>query len=379
MKNFHLKQLWSRALLLALVLLLPAYASAGNAFERYNITGTSHTLVQQDHDIFWEGGFVNILKDGRVHFEHPGAGYFVSYKIHYMKWEPRNSNGHTIIYNNGLQSHAGWFYETAEKLSAKGYTVFAFDRIGSGRSSDGMSVIPSNQTPEAVAKLNRGPGHVGNWKAFTHSIHLMKQLAKSQHPENAVHIWANSFAANIVTAYLLQYEPTDVSSFVFTSPGLFSKLPLPFSIPNLINAQPGTYFPTTIPEQNADQGAYLFTSMSGYAQAIAEDRDSLRKFTKEFYFSVPDIQNYHSRKSAAPNSFLTQTRRFYLVVDGDPMMDTTRTMNYVFQYSTNAAVKRYSGGPDHRHFLEFTEDAEAALQDVDAFIQGREVIGNEIQ
>lgn len=374
-----MKMLLNRSVLVCVIFFLPVLAQAKNYFENYNITGSKHSFSQHEDDLYWEGGLINYLNEGRVMSDTPRSPLFPKYKIHYMKWVPSNANGHVIIYNSGLQSHAEWFYETAEKLSVLGYTVYAFDRIGSGYSGDGISIVPAAETSDGVARLNRGSGHVANWKTYTKTIHLMKQIAKTQNPGKTINIWANSFAANIVTAYLLQYEPADVSSYVFTSPGLFSKLPLPFAIPDLISAAPGTYFPTTIPSRNGDQGAYLFTSIPTYVRAITKDRKSLRNFTKEFYFNVVDLQNYHFGKSAAPNSFLLKARRFYLVVDGDPMMNTEQTMKYIQQYSTNAAAKRYSGGVDHRHFLEFTEDVEIALLDIDAFLLGQPIIGNEIE
>lgn len=372
MKKFGINLL---AVFVILVLVMPAWASN---FDAYNKTGIKHSFSQHEDDLFWEGGAVNFLETGHTSYDRNDSTSFPKYKVHYVKWTPVNANGHVIIYNNGLQSHAGWFYETAEKLSQSGYTVYAFDRIGSGRSGDGISIVPAHLSADGMAYMQKGSGHIAHWKVYTKSIHLMKQIAKTQNPGKSINIWANSFAAHILTAYILQYEPADVASYIYTSPGFFSKLPLPFTIPALIAAAPGTYFPTTIPEINGDKGAHLFTSIPHYVRLIARDSKSQRQFTKEFYSNVPELQTYHFSKSAVPGSFLTKTRRFYLIVDGDPMMDTIRTLGYVQQYSQLAAAKRYPGGADHRHFLEFTEDAELALLDIDAFIHGQNIIGNEI-
>ncbi|WNO11153.1 alpha/beta hydrolase [Teredinibacter sp. KSP-S5-2] len=352
--------------------------SAGNVFDQYNLTGEHHRFIQQDEDIFWEGGLIHDLETDTLDISYPRMPHFTKYKIRYTKWTPMTSNNQVVIYNHGLQSHSGWFNETAEKLSALGYTVYAFDRIGTGTSGDGKSLLTADQTDEGMTMLNRGAGHTGNWKVYTRTIHLMKQLAKAQNPGKSINIWANSYAANIVTAYILQYEPEDVSAYVFTSPGLFSILPLPFPIDDLINSQPGTYFPTTIPEQNGDQGAYLFTSIPEYQNAITRDRRSQRDFTKEFYFNILGIQNYHFGKAAQPGSYLDKTKRFYLVVNGDPMMSTQKTIDYVSQHASNATLKLYNGGADNRHFLTFTEDAQQVLNDVDVFLTGQTVAGAEV-
>lgn len=372
-----MKPLFSKLVGVVLAVLFSVQVLASQ-FDEFNLTGVKHSFTQHDDDLFWEGGVVTFLETGNTTYANNDSGTFPKYKVHYMKWTPVDSNGQVIIYNNGLQSHAGWFYESAEKLVQLGYTVYAFDRIGSGRSGDGLSIVPAHLAADGVAQLQRGSGHISHWRVYTKSIHLMKQIAKSQNPGKSIHLWANSFAAHILTAYIMQYEPADVASYIFTSPGFFSRLPLPFTIPALIAAAPGTYFPTTIPEINGDKGAHLFTSIPQYQRLIARDSKSQRQFTKEFYINVPDLQTFHFSKSAVPGSFLTKTRRFYLIVDGDPMMDTARTLNYVHQYSQLAAAKRYPGGADHRHFLEFTEDADLALLDIDAFIQGQHIIGNEI-
>ncbi len=64
-------------------------------------------------------------------------GTEIAYHLAYTRWIPESPNGIVIVYNHGLQSHRGWFNGTANDLVARGYTVYAFDRIGSGTSSRG--------------------------------------------------------------------------------------------------------------------------------------------------------------------------------------------------------------------------------------------------
>lgn len=319
-------------------------------FERQNVTGKNRSFLQLDNDIFWRGQL---------------AGY----NIRYTKWTPDQPNGNVVIYNHGFQSHRGWFNETGEQLSDLGYVVYAFDRIGSGCSSGGVSIAWADEHGEVRRDLIRRRGHVGSWQVFTHTIHLVKQLAKSENAGAGIHLWANSFAAGLVTAYIEAYQPNDINSVVFTSPGLFSKLPLPFSIEELIASDPGTYFDSIIPENENDNGAAYFTSDPFYFDAIKGDKKSLRRVTKEYYFNISTLSAFNQSNSGAAGSYLPNIRRFYLLVHQDPMMDNIKMMDYIRDNSENAIAKIYEGGEDHRHYLLFTEDAFDVLSDIDRFIQ----------
>lgn len=327
-------------------------------FEKLNISGVYRSFLQLENDIFWKG-------------------QLVKYNIQYTKWTPDQFNGNVVIYNHGFQSHRAWFNETGEQLSKLGYVVYAFDRIGSGRSSDGVSITYSEDQGDVRRSLIKKRGHIATWKVFTHTIHLMKQLAVSEYIGANIHLWANSYAANLVTAYIEEYHPTDIKSVVFTSPGLFTKLPLPFSIEDLILADPGTYFNSIIPENNGDKGATYFTSDPIYYNAIKNDEKSLRQVTREFYFNISSISQFIQTNSGRVNSYLPNIKRFYLLVRQDPMMDNIKMMDYIRDNSENAIVKIYNGGENHRHYLLFTEDVFDLLSDIDHFFMGDEVYDQE--
>ncbi|MFE2868697.1 alpha/beta fold hydrolase [Embleya sp. NPDC059259] len=48
-----------------------------------------------------------------------------------------------LFYIHGIQSHAGWLYETGPELTARGIDVYALDRRGSGRSPGERGHLPS--------------------------------------------------------------------------------------------------------------------------------------------------------------------------------------------------------------------------------------------
>jgi len=330
-----------------------------DSFQLQNHSGQLHTFTFEDEQF--------------SDFPEP-----VEYEIKYTKWEPSSDNGQVIIYNHGLQSHRGWFNTSAEYLSMLGYTVYSFDRIGSGTSSDGVSVAeqydPQSGFDPVIIKK---PGHIRSWRLFTYTLDLMVQLVKAENPERKINLLANSFGSHVVTAYINQYEPDDIENAIFATPAFHPSLPLPFDINDLISSAPGTYFDSIIPEINQDNGANMFTSQQFYHNAIKYDEKSLRRLTKEYYFAISQISRFNLVTHNTPEQYLTQIRRFYLIVNGDPMMDNVKTAQYISDNDINSYAKFYEGGQDHKHFLAFTSDMQEALLDMHAFLQNQELTGLE--
>ncbi|WP_440054952.1 alpha/beta hydrolase [Pseudoalteromonas sp. T1lg65] len=301
------------------------------------------------------------------------SGTEQSYDIAYTKWQPYFSNGQTIVYNHGFQSHKDWFSGTAQYLAILGYTVYAFDRVGSGESSGGISFVENDQ-----GELDRYvlEGHVYDWQTWTWTLDEMVKLAESEHPNNTLTVWGNSFGAQVVTAFMNQYAPQSVDKVVFTTPGLFANLPLPFTLDEFIAAKPYDYFASTIPDTDGDQGAAYFTADPFYQWAIRHDLRSLREVTQSFYFAIVGIGGYNRDRSDMNSDPLVQYPRFYLLATNDTMMDNVKTLTYINKAPANATAKFYSAD-DNRHFLSFSSDMQEAVMDIHYFIQGEEVVGKE--
>ena len=159
-------------------------------------------------------------RQGVLHYSDPllsQAGQPVHYQLRYTYWLPGRSNGKVIIYNHGLQSHRGWFYGSAEYLAILGYTVYAFDRVGAGQSSAGISLRPDDgKDSDKAAGLIRQQGHVDRWQVWTDSLAQMVRLVRKRHPSLELNLWANSFAAHILTGYINSYPDLGVRRLVFT-------------------------------------------------------------------------------------------------------------------------------------------------------------------
>ena len=272
--------------------------------------------------------------------------------ISFIVWTPAHttkSQGHTIIFNHGLQGHKEWFYKFGEKLSKSGYTVYAFDRLGSGKSS-GIK------------------GHIESWKSYTLTLDKMVQHARSEHPNNKISLWGSSYGGNIVTAYLQQYQNCDeFEAAVLITPGPFrnkKELPLPFKRIKLYFSRNKRYFPSPVTDIEGDRGANFYTSKKKWQQKITNDPFSLRMMTRKFYLET----NKMNRFIASKNSL--KIKRFYLLVGRDSVMNNIKLLTYMRTNPSNTSYKIYRGGDDEKHVIEFTEDSKEAISDITYFLNG---------
>lgn len=290
------------------------------------------------------------------------------YTIHYTVWRPERPNGQVILYNHGMQSHRGWFYASAEKLRLEGFTIYAFDRIGAGQSDGGLAA--------RGAGLEHLRGHVGDWRLFVDTLDAMVGIAGQENPGQEIVLWGNSYGAKVVTAYLQLYADSlaanRIETAIFTVPGLFvndASMPLPFSRLRLVFSGNLSYFPVPMVARDDDNGAAWFVGPGPWFDRIRDDGLSLRYLTRRMYLETRSLDRAATGRPARSSLPIPD---FYLLVRNDPMMDNDEVEGFLEARATDSLVKYYEGGPDNKHFLLFTEDADEALEDIVAFLHGRQ-------
>lgn len=325
-----------------------------NPFSRHIGTGTVSKFTQQDEVI-----------SGKMRAEH-------GYTIRYTEWRPEKGNGKVIIYVHGFQSHRGWFYSTANVFAENGYVMYAFDRIGSGESSNGLSIWGDD-----VIALR---GHIRSWSLFLETLEQMIAVAVRDNPGNEIILWANSYGAKIATAYLFdrvdQVKNRRITAAIFTTPGLYSNhssMPLPFSKIKLLFSSNTSLFPVPMVSRNKDNGASWFVAPGPWFEIIQADELSLREVTRSFYLETRNMDRFISRQQ---DVWKLDLPIFYLMVKNDIMMDNDLMEQHIRSHTTKSVFKYYQGGPENKHFILFTEDRNEAIDDILLFLEGRE---NEIQ
>jgi len=120
--------------------------------------------------------------------------------LHVSKWKTRDA-ANSLVYVNGIESHAGWFSDVAGELAARRIAVYALDRRGSG--------------------LNTRT--VGTYQDWIDDLALVVAEARAACPRAAVHLASLCFGAAVATAYAIQ-RPHAVDSLIYMSPGLHVKV-----------------------------------------------------------------------------------------------------------------------------------------------------------
>ena len=288
------------------------------------------------------------------------------YDIRVFRWLPLQPNGTTILYNHGFQSHSAWFFSTAETLKKRGFSVYAFDRIGSGQSDPGAG--------RSWGRFFSAPGHISRWRLFVKTLDEMAARVRTERPNDQLVVWGNSYGAKIVTAWLQEIKDESrgeiVAAAIFTTPGLYQNkesMPLPFSTFRLLLSGAQTRFPLPMVARDGDNGAAWFIGPGPWFNAIRHDELSLRDVTRRFYVQT----GLMDRSIARQRNNRYDTPAFFLMVRGDVMMDNSKQENDIHERTENGYYKYYSGGPLHKHFLMFTEDRDEVVDDIVRFISGR--------
>ncbi len=120
--------------------------------------------------------------------------------LYVQKWHPANEAKGVICLIHGLGEHSSRYLHWAERLTAEGYAVLAFDLRGHGNSG----------------------GERGDSPTFDHltdDITLLLKDAEKQFPNKPCFLYGHSLGGLLVLFYLIQRRP-DLAGAIVTSPAL---------------------------------------------------------------------------------------------------------------------------------------------------------------
>ena len=248
-------------------------------------------------------------------------------------WKCTDPKG-TIVMLHGLQSHSGWFTESALKLAASGYNCYAFDRRGSGLS-------------------DRPKGHLDDYRELVDEVQSVVVYVKDSHPGVPVHLLSLCFGAKAVCAFIAERGGL-VESAVFLSPGIFTKVNLSRwdQIRVLLGRKDsqGARIPTPLQDE-------LFTDVEKYLEFIRNDNRGLRTATPGMYFQVfllDRVVRNNWRKITVPVLFM--------LAGQDPIVDNRRTIEFFEKLP--AAKKRLHSYAEALHSLLFSAAREQVIDDI---------------
>ena len=116
--------------------------------------------------------------------------------------EPRGA----LVYLHGIQSHGGWYLETAAELASRGYSIYLTDRRGSG--------------------VSREPrGYFRNRAQLVGDVRDFVGLAEREHEGLPVFLIGGCWGARTAVTFALE-EPERVAGLALISPALVAKVDL---------------------------------------------------------------------------------------------------------------------------------------------------------
>lgn len=119
-------------------------------------------------------------------------------QVYYSAWYPETTSIAVLVVSHGIAEHCGRYMNLVNFFVPKGYTIYALDHIGHGK-SDGPRV------------------HLEKFADFTDNFKTFRDMVKKQHPEQKLILVGHSMGGLIAGIYLLDHQD-DFDAVVFSAP-----------------------------------------------------------------------------------------------------------------------------------------------------------------
>lgn len=120
-------------------------------------------------------------------------------KLYYQAWSPENPKGLVIIIH-GYGEHSGRYTNVVDTLVPEGYTIWALDHRGHGKSGGKRC-------------------HVNRFTDFLEDIAIFEAIARDEYPELPVHVIGHSMGSIIANHYVSSREKQDYRSLTLSGTG----------------------------------------------------------------------------------------------------------------------------------------------------------------
>jgi alpha-beta hydrolase superfamily lysophospholipase len=253
-----------------------------------------------------------------------------------------DGNRRPVVMLHGLQSHSGWFVQSARRIAELGLPVHAFDRCGSGVSEGDTEV--GSRLDGLLAEVDAVADHA---------------LAGSRY--ESVHVLGHCFGAIIALLYSALYRPARVASLVLATPGLYTLADLSprekIQVLWSVLGRRSVRVPVPMsPEQ--------FSELEPFVEFVRQDPLALRTVPARLLYEVR-----RARRRLPSASDALRAPLLVAMAGDDPISDNRRNRRLFDRVTTQKEVREYSGA---RHILEWSKQREAFLNDLCAWFERRE-------
>ena len=258
-------------------------------------------------------------------------------ELHYRFFAPAGAHRGNIVHLHGIQSHSGWYVETAAELARRGYAVSLADRRGSGLSAGTRGDFASpDQLVDDVARI--------------------VELSKRDGGDRPTVLVGGCWGARPAVAYASQ-SGNGLAALVLVCPALKAKVDLVPARKLQVFAgrglRPGTRVPIPLTPE-------MFTDNPAYLEFVRNDPLSLHDVTARFFFT----QFFWDRRILAQRSL--DVPLLLLQSGRDPVVDVGAVRSWYD--SLVSPRKEYVLYDDFDHILDFDRERARYRDDLGAWL-----------
>ncbi len=247
-----------------------------------------------------------------------------------------------VVMLHGLESHSGWFVQSARHIADLGLPVHAFDRCGSGVSAGETEL--GSRLEGLLAEVDAVSEHA---------------LAGTRH--ESVHLVGHCFGALVALLYAALHRPARVASLVLATPALYTLTDLPLRDKTRVLWSVLTARPTHVPVPLSPEE---FSELAPFVEFVRRDPLALRTAPARLFYEV-----HRARTRLAKAVRALRAPLLVAMAGDDRICDNRRNRRLFERVTAPAEVREYPGA---RHILEFSGQRETFFRDLAAWFERRE-------
>ena len=248
-------------------------------------------------------------------------GAALQYRLFRAAGEPRGA----LVYLHGIQSHGGWYVDTADVVARRGYSMYLTDRRGSGASTEPRGYFRDREQL------------VGDVRGFV-------ELARDENPGLPVFLVGGCWGARPGVTFALEAQD-ELAGLILISPALAAKVDL--TVPEKLKViVGGTLRPRS--KVRIPLSPELFTRNEKWLQFIREDPLVLHEVATSFFLKQALWDKWIAKQTGLRLPLL-------LLQSGrDEIVDVPKVRDW-FE-SQESDDKRYVLYPEFDHLLDFEDE-----------------------
>jgi acylglycerol lipase len=247
-----------------------------------------------------------------------------------------------VVMLHGLESHSGWFVQSAGHIATLGLPVHVFDRVGSG---------VSKASSDRWFRLD---------DLFA-EIDAVADAALAGRRHDSIHLFGHCFGALVALLYAALHRPARIASLVLATPALYTRTDLAAGakLRVLWSVIWGSGERIPIPLSPEE-----FSELAPFVQLVRNDPLVLRTAPARLFYEIRRARRRLRQAAGALRAPL-----LVAMAGEDPICDNPRNRHLLERVTTEKEIREYPGA---RHILEFSQARDAFLHDLAAWYLHRE-------